>query len=1033
MASNREERLQMRQRGAGTRRIKEVDFGFSFGLAPPPADSLQTASQSADVDIAIPPAPLPAASETTQPGAVSPDRKPSSPRNSGPPQRTPGSARNALPERPSTFDIPEDDAPDLGRGSKRRKIELPSPTPRASIDRDGAQPESQGSPTGAQPSAPLPSEPVQPGDKPEPLPPPGIPQEEQREQAPEPTVVAPDGPVAEESTLGDENAERNNEKPESPKAQQEQPETNGTPSPSETAKGKRKRASSADQHPHQSVEEPPALEPETADESTHRQASRGLSNEDRHDTPMTSVDAEHPKPETGKRQRGRPRTSADSFSATDQEKAQSEALSARSTPVDGAETQEPETKRLRGKGAKKQAQVPVTNEPPDEPPMEVDNAPDKEDTTAMETTRPLRRRSNEETQEERDEPPTKKVALSPEGAEASQKPEGKRRGRKRSKQEENPEASAEPEPEPEAEAEAEPSLPSRSTRGRPGSKEGTKTAQAEEPAPKESEPEGPEEAEPSRRGRSRLKDKKSTRSPETAGEPEPEGQEPEPSPGARRGRGRPAASKDKPTESVETAKEPEPRQSPVPRRIRGRPAVSKDKPTESIEASEEPEPEPEPSAGARRGRGQPTVSKDKKPTKSIETAEEPEPEPEPEPSPGPRRIRGRPAVSKGKKPTESVEETAEPEPEPSPGARRGRGRSGVAKGKKPIESVEETAEPEAAETERRPRRGRPSLSKKDKQPAQPEEPEPEAEPEEAPKKSEPSASGRGRGRQPGSKKDKKPAQPEETQPEETVEEAAAERDEGEASRARRKPRQPRGETVPVTVHRLANVASLSGIRADASSGEDESADELSTRQKTKLPSRGGVNVADVLGQICRETLEKSLTTLMNGIANEGNAARRSELTTKRKAVEAYGTELEGRLFELGEMLDSNFMLGVKMKKAKREMLDMRSRLYHLRSERESVALQMDAVRKKHADEERTRQTHTDINNSLHSLELALERQTRPDTDDTDDPASTAGLEFMLRSVAETVSSSAPGAQGGLLNQIKAFNAQLETAARRLES
>lgn len=40
---------------------------------------------------------------------------------------------------------------------------------------------------------------------------------------------------------------------------------------------------------------------------------------------------------------------------------------------------------------------------------------------------------------------------------------------------------------------------------------------------------------------------------------------------------------------------------------------------------------------------------------------------------------------------------------------------------------------------------------------------------------------------------------------------------------------------------------------------------------------------------------------------------------------------------------------------------------------------------------------------------------------------------MLRSVAETVSSRAPGAQGGLLNQIKSFNAQLEAAARRLES
>lgn len=44
---------------------------------------------------------------------------------------------------------------------------------------------------------------------------------------------------------------------------------------------------------------------------------------------------------------------------------------------------------------------------------------------------------------------------------------------------------------------------------------------------------------------------------------------------------------------------------------------------------------------------------------------------------------------------------------------------------------------------------------------------------------------------------------------------------------------------------------------------------------------------------------------------------------------------------------------------------------------------------------------------------------------------TDGLEFMLRTVADGVSSTAPGARGGLLNTIKAFNAQLETTAEEL--
>ncbi|KAF4177354.1 hypothetical protein CNMCM8694_003200 [Aspergillus lentulus] len=279
----------------------------------------------------------------------------------------------------------------------------------------------------------------------------------------------------------------------------------------------------------------------------------------------------------------------------------------------------------------------------------------------------------------------------------------------------------------------------------------------------------------------------------------------------------------------------------------------------------------------------------------------------------------------------------------------------------------------------------------------------------------------------------------ETQPEER-QETQQEVEEENPKPTRKRTRQPRGETVPVTVHRLVNVASLApGASGPESPVEDgESADELSTRGKTKLPKRGGVNPADVLSQICRETLEKTLTTLKNGIANETNPARRAEWTRKKKAVEAYETELEGRLFELSEMLDSNFVLGVQLKKAKREMMDLRGRLYQVRKKREAVALRMDAVRRKHAEEESARMARISINNSLHSLELAVERSqnrasAEADNAESADASPTVGLEFMLRSVAEAVSSTAPGAQGGLLDQIKSFNAQLEATARKLES
>ena len=189
----------------------------------------------------------------------------------------------------------------------------------------------------------------------------------------------------------------------------------------------------------------------------------------------------------------------------------------------------------------------------------------------------------------------------------------------------------------------------------------------------------------------------------------------------------------------------------------------------------------------------------------------------------------------------------------------------------------------------------------------------------------------------------------------TTQPAVQENKEPARAPARRRITRSRGETVPVTVHRLVNIPSIGG-KPDLSdtSSEEESADELSTRQKTKLPNRGGVNQADVLNQICRETLEKTLTTLKNGIAEETNVARKAEWTRKKKVVETYGTELEGRLLEMSEMLDSNFVLGVKLKRAKREMMEMRSRLYHVRQEREAIAVQMDIVRRKHGEDERAR-------------------------------------------------------------------------------
>ncbi len=206
----------------------------------------------------------------------------------------------------------------------------------------------------------------------------------------------------------------------------------------------------------------------------------------------------------------------------------------------------------------------------------------------------------------------------------------------------------------------------------------------------------------------------------------------------------------------------------------------------------------------------------------------------------------------------------------------------------------------------------------------------------------------------GKGKNKRAAEPEEAPLEEQPDTEATQE-------PRRKTREPRGDTVPVTVHRLANASALGAINVSAEGfgNEDEdSPDGLLSRLNTNIPSRGGVNPADVLSQICRETLEKTLEKLKTGIENETNTQKRAEWTRKRKAVEAFGLELDNRLLDLSEILDSNFVLGMQLRKAKRDMMDLRSHLYKVRKERESIAIQMDAVRAKHMEEENAKTVST---------------------------------------------------------------------------
>ncbi|CAG8923472.1 unnamed protein product [Penicillium salamii] len=891
----------MRQRGAGTRKAKEVDFGFAFGSP--------LAQPSGPAPLAI--VPEPKNPPQTQPAPAIPqppeESQPISPAPAA--LRTPGSARNQLPERPSTYDIVSDERGEQTRSNKRRKLSS-QPVTGDVIDESG----------------------MRSGDG-----------DLQFVNGNVNNVGPRTSPISSISSI---NVEKQQDKPRSELLQH-----HISPTPETSAR---------DQH--QDDQQSKANGTESATKS-----ATPADNE--HSAPITPAISE-PSENTAVIQKSlvphllskspQPQDQPDAVQLESTEALESKRKS-RQSPLEGENLTG--QKRRSGSLVVEQKNATITEGTQHESPSEA-----LEHSPALSVAVDVGLGGNSSKSSNEDQEQVNRAHQGP-----SVKPK-KSRGRpaRKSPATQSPDLAADPtaqEPDPQSQIEHEEiqlETAPRAKRPRGGasvSKSPIGVTETDQ-APSQSEPNAVDASSGPRRGRrpaseksgnqqepvveSRAPKSQRNRSHHTSSrsvepqEPQEPQAESQPDPGAEDAAAVDVPRRGRPGKKAKRTVVPEPEREPTPQL--GSPTL------------DQPEPEEPTAPKSRRGR-----SGRAKPAAEPEPAPEPQPEPEPEPQP-------------------------HPEPEVEPAApRSGRGKPGKAK---------RTAEPES-----------PTLD----------QPEPV----------EPAASKSRRGK---SGKAKRPA---ESEPEPEVESEPAPESEVAQEQPRRKTREPRGETVPVTVYRLANIASLgdTASTANETGGDPDSADELTSDQRTKIPNRGGVNPADVLSQICRETLEKTLNTLKNGIEAETNTTRRAEWSRKKKAVETFGSELDSRLMDLSGMLDSNFVLGVQLKKTKREMMDLRGHLYRVRRERESVALQMDAVRSKHIEEEKAKTSRNTINNSLHSLELALERnQQRPGPPAESSPTD---LEFMLRTVAG-ISARAPGGQGGLLNQIRGFNAQLEALVGRLE-
>ena len=101
------------------------------------------------------------------------------------------------------------------------------------------------------------------------------------------------------------------------------------------------------------------------------------------------------------------------------------------------------------------------------------------------------------------------------------------------------------------------------------------------------------------------------------------------------------------------------------------------------------------------------------------------------------------------------------------------------------------------------------------------------------------------------------------------------------------PKQKAG-TIPITVHRISHTEHLN----------HDPTDEDILSGPPPSPNKSSVNAIDVLSQICRETIAKSIHTLKQNADKEQSPQRKAGWRRKTKAVEMFGDELDARLFEM---------------------------------------------------------------------------------------------------------------------------------------
>ncbi|KAI1089773.1 hypothetical protein F5B19DRAFT_357275 [Rostrohypoxylon terebratum] len=235
-------------------------------------------------------------------------------------------------------------------------------------------------------------------------------------------------------------------------------------------------------------------------------------------------------------------------------------------------------------------------------------------------------------------------------------------------------------------------------------------------------------------------------------------------------------------------------------------------------------------------------------------------------------------------------------------------------------------------------------------------------------------------------------------------------------------RRSEGEPIPIIVQRY--------TKRTRRNENDTDADILNA--EIPFSNRGGVNVIDVLSQVCDEVIESSLEKLHEAAVNAKDAPTRREYRTKLRALEAFQQELRTRLLEHTIALDTMHALKKRVRSVQKEKLTLRTDIMRIRAEREQVALKMDAVRIRHEAANRESLHQLGLSSAMDDIELAIENgRSAPDLNPKEQKkAELANLELLISRVVGQASVASDG--GGNLKQVKDFNTFLERTAAVLE-